>query len=113
MINSVINNVVTNFIVSLAIDAIIFNIIYSTINSGVSYLKNVIIYTICLQLRLIIVTGVASFGLFLMAFGIYFVIGLALIWLLSKISEYMSRISFMVIGIVLQSVLAWIVGLIL
>ncbi len=113
MLGSAISNSVINLVVSLAIDAVIINIIYSTINSGVSYLKNVIIYMVCLQVRLMLLTGIVSIEMFLLAAGIYFVIGLIVIWILSKMAEYFARISFIVIGIIVQSLVAWLLGLII
>lgn len=113
MLSSAISNSIMNLVISLAIDAVIINIIYSTIRSGVSYLKNVIIYMVCLQVKLMLFTGIVSIGMFLLAAGIYFAIGLLVIWILTKLADYFSRISFIVIGIIVQSVVAWLIGLII
>ncbi len=113
MLSSMISNGVINSIVSLAIDALIISVIYSTINMGVSYIKNVVIYMVCLQIKLMIFTGVASIGLFLLAAGIYFVIGLAVVGILRKIADSLSRVPFIVIGIIVQSIVAWLLGLII
>lgn len=113
MIVGIVNNVLTNFIVSLGLDAIIFNIIYSVLNIEQSYLRKVIVYTICLLVKLMIMEGITSFQMFLMAFGLYFVIGLILIWLLNKIVDGFSRISFIGAGIILQNVIFFILQFII
>ena len=108
MFSSLVTNIVSYILVSAVIDFAIFNIIYSTINSGVKYLKNVIIYVIGMELKLIIMTGIASFGMFLLSLGIYLVVGLILIWILQKIYDYFPRISFVVVSIVLQAGITWV-----
>ena len=113
MFSTVVTNTAGSILLGIAIDIAIFNIIYSTINSGVKYIKNVIIYVICLEIRLIIMTGIASFGMFLISLGLYLVVGLVLIWILYKISNYFPRASFIATSIILQSAISWLIGLIL
>lgn len=90
-------------LLSIFIDAIIFNIIYSSLNSGIKYLANVLIYTIGMEIKLALTTGFISLTMFLLTFGTYFIIGLVLIFILSKISEYTSRISFIILSILIQA----------
>ena len=97
-----INGILTIF-VGIFIDAIIFNIIYSSLNSGIKYLANVLIYTIGMEIKLALTTGFISLSMFLLTFGTYFIIGLVLIFILSKISEYISRFSFIILSIFIQA----------
>ena len=110
MFGSVVTNAVSRILISLLIDIAIFNIIYSTINSGINYSKNVILYAICMEIKLIIMTGIASFSMFLLTIGLYLVTGLILIWLLHKISDYFPRGSFIATAIVLQAIVNWLIG---
>ena len=54
-----------SILASIFIDAIIFNVLYSTLNYGASYLVNVLIYTLCMEFKLIITSGIISFFMFL------------------------------------------------
>ena len=92
-----------SILASILIDAIIFNVLYSTLNYGASYLVNVLIYTLCMEFKLIITSGIISFFMFLMTFGVYFVLGLILVYILSRISDNFSRIPFIIISIVIQA----------
>ncbi len=113
MMGSLASNIASSLIIDILLDVAIFNIIYSTMNSGVRYLRNVLIYTICFEVKQVLMTGIASFGAFLVSFGIYFVIGLIVIGILSKIAEYFPRISFIATSIVLQFIVSWVIGMLI
>lgn len=100
-------------LVSILIDTIILSLLYATINWGVSYWKNVIFYTLCYEIKLAIGLGGISFGLFFMSFGLYFIIGLAVVWVLSKIEDAAGPVWFIVSGILVQIVLEILISLVI
>ncbi len=97
-------------IIEILLDIIMFNIIYSTLNSGVGYLKNVFIYTCGMIIKQIVGTGIIFYyptaifvfgNIFLVRFIIFFIIGLALIYLLEELI-YISRTRFIIISMFIQ-----------
>lgn len=107
------NNIaIIQILIGILLDAIIFYILYSKINSGNSYIKNVLIYTIGMEIKLIIATGtivkpvmVILLGrFFLIALAIHFVIGLALIFILDRLcsSSYIDKMTFIIISMLMQ-----------
>ena len=111
MFSTIVANTASSIILGIVIEIAIFNILYSTINSGVKYSRNVIIYVICIEIKLIIMTGIASFAMFLVSLGIYLVMGLILVWILHKIYDYFPRAAFIVVSMILHAVVAWLIGL--
>lgn len=109
MFSSVVANITSSIILGIAIDIAIFNIIYSTINSGVRYSRNVIVYVLCMELKLAIMTGIESFSMFLISLGLYAVVGLILVWILYKISNYFPRSSFIATSIIIQLAVNWLI----
>lgn len=97
-------------IIEILLDIIMFNIIYSTLNSGVGYWKNVLIYTCGMIIKQIVGTGIIFYyptaifvfgNIFLVRFIIFFIIGLALIYLLEELI-YISRTRFIIISMFIQ-----------
>lgn len=113
MFSTVVTNTAGSILLGLAIEIAIFNILYSTINSGVRYSRNVIIYVICMELKLMIMTGIDSFAMFLVSLGIYLVIGLALVWILHKIYDYFPRVAFIAVSMILHAIIGLIIGLLI
>lgn len=101
------------FLINILIDIAIFNIIYSIIHSGTGYLKTVIIYAVCLDIKQLLMQGMLSFSLFIYTFVLFFIVALILIGILNKVEEYFTRILFIVTAIVLENIIVLTVGPIL
>lgn len=99
-------------LVNILIDTIIFSLLYATINWGVSYWKNVIFYTICCEIKFAIALGGLNFSWFFIAFGLYFIIGLGVVWVLEKIEDAAGPFWFIVSGILVQEVISFLISLI-
>lgn len=102
-------NTVISILVAILFDAIIFNIIYSAMNSGYEYVKNALIYAIGMSIKLVIITRVSLvvifsyWIIFLLPFAAYFVVGLALMYILNKLYDHLvDRITFTIISILIQ-----------
>ena len=91
-----------NTLIGILIDVVIFYFIYSAMDKDVRYLENVLIYAVCMEIKLMIVTGYISIIMFLLLFGIYFVIGLIMIFILSKLYNHFDKIPFIVMSILVQ-----------
>lgn len=104
-----------NTLIGILIDILIFNIIYSAMDGGVRYLENVLIYTICMEIEVMIVTRILSFMMCLMLFGVYFILGLIVIFILNKLyNRYcLNRVSFVAMSIVVQFGVSLLSGLLL
>ncbi len=104
-----------NTIIGILIDILIFSIIYSAMYKEVRYLENVLIYTVCMEIELMIVTRFVSIMMCLMLFGVYFVLGLIVIFILRKLYNryYFSRASFIAISIGVQFGVSLILSLLL
>ena len=95
-------NLGINILIEILIDIVIFYFIYSAMDRDVRYLENVLIYAVCMEIKLMIVTGYISIIMFFLLFGGYFVIGLIMIFILSKLYNHFDRIPFIVISILVQ-----------
>lgn len=105
-----VSSVVINTLVEILLDAIIFNILYSTMNYGYGYLKNVLIYAVCMEIKIMIIRRTMAFPFllsifstyFLLSFIFYFIIGFGLIYLLDKLYDLLDKKLFIIIGILIQ-----------
>ena len=105
-----VSNIVINTIAEILLNAIIFYILYSTMNSGYGYLKNVLIYTVCMEIKIMIIRRTMAFPFllsifstyFLLSFVIYFIIGFGLIYLLDKLYDLLDKKLFIIMGILIQ-----------
>ena len=95
-------NLGINALIGILIDIVIFYFIYSAMDKDVKYLGNVLIYTICMEIKLMIVTVYISVIMFLLLFGGYFVIGLIMIFILRKLYDNFDRVPFIAISILVQ-----------
>lgn len=104
-----------NTLIGILIYILIFNIIYSAIYKEVRYLENVLIYTVCMEIQLMIVTRFSSLMMCLMLFGVYFILGLIVIFILRKLYNryYFSRASFVAISIGVQFGVSLVLSLLL
>lgn len=103
---------IIQILIRILFDIIIFYILYSKINSCNKYLKNVVIYTLGMGLKVIVSTGiivkpillVLLWKYLLVTFIIYFVFGLALIFILDRLcsNSCIDRLTFIVISVLMQ-----------
>ncbi len=100
--------VVFNVIAEVFINIVLFNFIYSEMNEY-TYLKNVFIFTVCMvifdQIKMFIVINKLPIELFFTSFGIYYVIGLILIFILNKLCAHFDKISFITIATILDIII--------
>ena len=107
-------------IIQILLDIIMFNILHSTINSEIGYLKNVFIYVGSMLIKILVGTGIIfcipiAIGIiwyaFLIGSIVFFIIGLLLIYLLTKLS-YVGKPTFILTGMLMQIGLMSILNLI-
>ncbi len=100
--------VLFNIIAEIFINIVTFNFIYSRMDED-TYLKDVLIFTVCMgifdQIKLFIVTNKISIEFFFTSFGIYYVIGLILIFILNKLCGHFGKGSFIVIATILDMII--------
>ncbi len=107
-------------LINILIDVAILNIIYSVIHSETGYLKVVIIYTVCLEIKQILLAGIPPFCMFVSSFSthifllvFYFVLALILIKIGYKIGEKFTRVPFIIASVILKYAIIWMSGVIL
>ena len=103
-------SIVINTIAEILLNAIIFYILYSTMNSGYGYFKNVLIYAVCMEIKIMIIRRTMIFpfllpafsNYFLLSFISYFIIGFGLMYLLDKLYDLLDKKLFIIMGILIQ-----------
>ena len=99
--------------IGILFDIVIFYIIYCAMDKDIGYLKNVLIYTIGMEIELFIVllfSGYISILLFLLVFGAYFIQGLLVIFIVSKLNEHylFEKIPFIIVAVAVNFVVKYI-----
>ncbi len=101
--------------IGILFDIVIFYIIYRAMDKDFGYLKNVLIYTIGMEIELFIVmlfSGYISILLFLLVFGAYFIQGLLVIFIVNKLNNHylFDKIPFIIVAVAVNFVVKYIVG---
>ena len=99
--------------IGILFDIVIFYIIYRAMDKDIGYLKNVLIYTIGMEIELFIVllfSGYISILLFLLVFGAYFVQGLIVIFIVNKLNEHylFEKIPFIIVAVAVNFIVKYI-----
>ncbi len=93
-------------------DIVIFYIIYKAMDKGVGYLKNVLIYTVGMEIELfltILFSGYISILVFFLVFGAYFVQGLLVIFILDKLNNryLLETVPFVIIAVAINLIIKY------
>ena len=99
-----------NLVVEIIVNTVILNIIYSYSEvDEYAYLKNVLIYAVCKgileQIKMLIVIQKISLQMFISSFGIYYIIGLVIIFATNKLCSRFGKTSIIIIITILNIIM--------
>ena len=111
------NQTIQEILINVVIYAILSNIMYSLLVSGKSFKTNVILYVITMELKFLIMFGSEVYGISVMTLYrvitsiiVYTILGLMIVKIQDKIVNYHSRISFVILSIIIGCIIEFLLA---
>ena len=111
------NQTIQEILINVVIYAILSNIMYSLLVSGKSFKTNVILYVITMELKFLIMFGSEVYGISVMTLYrvitsiiVYTILGLIIVKIQDKMVNYHSRISFVILSIIIGCIIEFLLA---
>lgn len=111
------NQTIQEILINAVIYAILSNIMYSLLVSGKSFKTNVILYVITMELKFLIMFGSQVYGISVMTLYrvitsiiVYTILGLIIVKIQDKMVNYHSRISFVILSIIIGCIIEFLLA---
>lgn len=111
------NQTIQEILINAVIYAILSNIMYSLLVSGKGFKTNVILYVITMELKFLIMFGSEVYGISVMTLYrvitsiiVYTILGLIIVKIQDKMVNYHSRISFVILSIIIGCIIEFLLA---